>query len=128
MADQQPVVGSIGWTDLTVTEAESVKDFYSAVVGWNVEPVDMDGYQDFTIVAPETGDAVAGVCHARGCNADLPAQWMVYITVADVEASVARCRELGGQVVAGPRGLAGGRFAVIQDPADAVCALYQPPS
>jgi predicted enzyme related to lactoylglutathione lyase len=128
MGADKPVLGSIGWTDLTVVDAESVRDFYAAVVGWNVEPVDLEGYQDFTMIAPDTGDAVAGVCHARGPNADLPAQWLVYITVADVDTSVERCQELGGQVVAGPKGLAGGRFAVIQDPAGAVCALYEPPS
>ena len=37
-------VGSINWTDLTVPEAEKVKDFYSAVVGWKFAPVDMGGY------------------------------------------------------------------------------------
>ena len=42
---------------LTVVDAESVRDFYAAVVGWNVEPVDLEGYQDFTMIAPDTGVA-----------------------------------------------------------------------
>jgi predicted enzyme related to lactoylglutathione lyase len=124
MSDQ--AVGTIGWIDLTVDNAEEVRDFYAAVVGWKIDPVDMGGYQDFTMVTPAAGDAVAGVCHARGSNADMPAQWMVYVTVADVESSAARCRELGGRVVVGPRAMGDARFAVVQDPAGAVCALYQP--
>ena len=71
--------------------------------------------------------AVAGVCHARGSNAGLSPQWLVYITVADLDASLARCRELGGEVLAGPKGKPGSqRYAVIRDPAGAVAALYEP--
>jgi predicted enzyme related to lactoylglutathione lyase len=63
----------------------------------------------------------------RGENTGLPAQWLIYITVADVEASAAKCVELGGKVLAGPRDLGGqGRFCVIQDPAGAVVALFSP--
>ena len=70
---------------------------------------------------------MTGICHARGCNADLPAQWLIYIHVADVEASLTECSRRGGIVVAGPKDLGGGRFAVIRDPAGAVAALYQAP-
>ena len=73
-----------------------------------------------------SGEAVAGVCHARGENADLPPGWLIYITVADVDDSIAACRENGGKVLLEPRGLAGGRFCVIQDPGGATAALYQP--
>jgi len=67
-------VGSIGWTDLTVTDAEAIRKFYSAVVGWKADPVDMGGYNDFNMTPPASGEAVAGVCHARGGNTDLPTQ------------------------------------------------------
>ena len=77
------------------------------------------------MVEPETGEAMAGVCHARGSNADLPPQWLIYIVVMDVERSARRCSELGGEVMAGPRPLGNGRFCVIRDPAGAVCALYE---
>ena len=59
-------------------------------------------------------------------NADLPAQWLMYIVVEDAEAAAAKCRELGGEVVVGVRALGEGRFCVIRDPAGAVCALYEP--
>ena len=48
----------------------------------------------------------------------------MYINVADVDASAARCVKLGGSVVDGPRTMGGGRFAVVRDPAGAVCALW----
>jgi len=70
---------------------------------------------------------VAGVCWKRGVNADLPSQWLVYLTVSDLERSLAACRKQGGEVVPGPRALAGGRVAVVRDPAGAVSALFEPP-
>lgn len=121
----QPI-GSIGWIDLTVANAEHVRDFYRSVVGWETSPVDMGGYHDFCMNQPADGKSVTGICHARGSNAELPAQWLIYITVADLEQSLARCLEGGGKVLAGPKNYAGqGRYAVIQDPAGAIAALYQ---
>lgn len=118
--------GTIAWHDLTVDDATEARDFYEAVVGWRPEPVDLDGYEDFNMRLPSRQQAVAGVCHARGSNADLPPQWLLYVVVASLDESLERCRELGGEVLAGPRGLGGSRYAVIRDPAGAACALYEP--
>ena len=120
-----PRPGTITWQDLTVPDAEALRDFYASVVGWKAQPVRMGDYADFNMTAD--GQSVAGMCHARGLNADLPAQWLIYITVEDLEHSIEECQRLGGSVIAPPRGLSGGRFCVIRDPAGAVCALYQPP-
>ena len=126
MSDRDgPKPGSVVWSDLTVADAEGIRDFYQAVVGWDVETVDMDGYEDYSMVVPATGAQVVGVCHARGINADLPPQWLAYVIVADLDASIARCVELGGEVAVAPRGLGGGRFCVIRDPAGAVMALFE---
>ena len=80
------------------------------------------------IPASANGDAnqcVAGICHARGGNADFPPHWIVYFNVDDIDASVAHVTEGGGQVLVGPKSMGGGRYCVIQDPAGAVCALWQ---
>ena len=123
---RKPEIGSIAWTDLTIENAEAVRDFYSDVVGWKPSPVRMGDYSDFNMNAPGSGNAVAGICHARGSNADLPAQWMMYIIVADIENSTTRCEELGGKLVTPIKNMGGqGRYCVIQDPAGAVAALYE---
>jgi predicted enzyme related to lactoylglutathione lyase len=122
-----PGVGEISWVDLTVADAPGIRDFYSAVTGWSASEVPMGAYSDFCMNAPATGASVAGVCHARGGNANLPPQWLIYIVVADLDASLAACRARGGAVIDGPRSM--GReasYAVIRDPAGAVAALYQP--
>jgi predicted enzyme related to lactoylglutathione lyase len=125
MSDDEIKVGMVGWRDLTVGDAEGIRDFYKSVVGWGSSDVDMGEYADFSMTVPDTEEAVAGVCHAKGANADMPPQWLIYIVVADVEVSVARCNELGGEVLVPPKSMGSGLFCVIRDPAGAVCALYQ---
>lgn len=119
-------VGKIGWIDISVDDAPGLRDFYKAVVGWQTEDVSMGDYSDYSMAMPETGDAVTGICHARGSNADLKGGWLIYIIVDDVHASVAACEANGGKVTVAPRGLAGGHFCVIEDPSGATAALYQP--
>ena len=117
--------GQIGWIDLTVPDAPTVRDFYRAVVGWEYQEVDMEGYKDFAMTNLE-GATVTGICHARGVNEGLPAQWLVYITVMDLQFSVDEVIANGGEVLRAPTDMGAGQFAVIRDPAGAVCALYQP--
>jgi predicted enzyme related to lactoylglutathione lyase len=118
--------GQIGWVDLTVPDAAAVRDFYQAVTGWTTSPVDMGGYQDFCMHPPGEPQAVAGICHARGNNAAVPPVWLMYITVDDIDGSIRRCHELGGKLLRPPVGAGPtARFCVIQDPAGAICALYE---
>jgi len=76
-------------------------------------------------VAPD-GVPAAGVCFARGANARLPPQWLIYVTVENLDASLEACLGRGGVVVDGPRGMGEQRFAVIRDPAGAHMGLIGP--
>jgi len=116
-------LGAIEWCDLTVENAENVKDFYCSVVGWESSSASMGEYDDFNINLPSTGDTIAGVCHARGINSNLPAQWLMYVRVKDVSVSAIKCKELGGVVLNGPRKMGSEQFCVIQDPEGAILAL-----
>lgn len=118
-------IGVIGWRDLTVENAEEVRHFYTQVVGWETAPHDMGDYNDYDVRIPATGETAAGICHARGSNANVPPQWLLYVMVESVAASAAKCLELGGAVVDGPRTMGGIPFCVIQDPAGAVIALME---
>jgi uncharacterized protein len=120
---QEPTLGTIIWRDLTVGNAQAVCSFYQQVVGWNPTPHSMGDYEDYVMHPPGSQESVAGVCHARGVNANIPPQWLMYVRVADVDSSARRCAELGGRVLDGPRNMGKLRFCVIQDPAGAVMAI-----
>lgn len=120
-------VGRIAWLDLTVPDASEIRDFYRQVVGWSARDVQMeDGgerYADYNMLC-EDGSAAAGVCHARGANADLPPVWMIYLPVGDLAESLRRVREEGGDVVKAVHGEDDEyMYAVIRDPVGAHLAL-----
>ena len=119
-------LGKVEWFDLTVDDAESVKSFYEQVVGWTTNPFDMGGYDDYCLVSKDQS-TVAGICHARGPNANLPAQWILYIYVDRLDESLRLCLELGGKQLSEIRHMSGqGKYCIISDPAGAVCALFEP--
>ncbi len=121
-------IGQIGWVDLTVPDADALRDFYREVVGWNVAPVDMGGYQDYCMNPPDDNQPAAGICHARGSNAGIPPVWLIYITVADLDRSIRQCLERGGKLRRAAASMGDmGRFCVIEDPAGAVAALFEAP-
>lgn len=127
MASPPTAPGTIGWIDLTVPDASAIRDFYTAVVGWKSTSFDMGGHQDYCM-HPEGQEApVAGICHALGTNAKLPPAWLIYVNVANIEASLKSAIERGGTILDGPRQMGGmGKFAAIRDPAGAALALFEP--
>ncbi len=118
-------LGAVGWLDMTVERAGEAREFYEAVVGWTSSDVDMGTYCDFAMHSPASGQAVAGICHARGVNEQLPrGVWLPYVAVEDVDRSARRCRELGGTVVVEPTEVPGqGRYCVLRDPFGALIAV-----
>lgn len=118
-------IGTLAWFDLTVDNAVQVRDFYTEIVGWKPESVDMGEYQDYSMLQPDNEECVSGICHKRGANANMPAQWLMYFYVADLDASLDKAKQQGGQQLTEIRFFGDSRYAVIQDPAGAVCALYQ---
>ena len=122
MSNPNSQIGAIVWHDLTVPDAESLRRFYCEVVGWQSRPHAMGDYDDFELLQPD-GACIAGVCHARGVNAGVPPQWLMYVQVADLDESICRCNAGAGTVLDGPRLMGAQRVCVIRDPAGAVLAL-----
>jgi predicted enzyme related to lactoylglutathione lyase len=124
VTDEKPSnIGKVEWMDLTVPDAGQLQKFYTSVVGWSSNDVDMGSYSDFNLNLPGTEDTIAGVCHSRSNNDNIPSQWLIYVRVESVADSAERCKKMGGEVLDGPRRMGGSNFCVIKDPAGAVMAL-----
>ncbi len=52
-------------------------------------------------------------------------QWLAYFTVASTEDAMAKARELGGEVLAGPLDIGAGRISFLRDPQGAAFAIYE---
>lgn len=110
----------VAWVDLTVEDATTSRDFWAKVVGFDAaEPVDMGGWSDFNLTADNR--PVAGICHRRGINANLPPVWLVYFAVDDLGTALAEVEANGGRVLE----QRGAKMAVVAGPSGAVAALYQ---
>lgn len=118
-------IGTMAWLDLSVGNAEQVKSFYEDVIGWKTENIAMGDYDDYAMLEPSNNEAVAGVCHAQGVNKDLPPAWLPYFLVADIEASITAVQANGGVLITEIKSMGSDKYAVIKDPAGAVCAIYQ---
>lgn len=116
-------IGEIVWRDISVENAQELSSFYESVVGWKAKPVSMGDYQDYNMQTA-SGEVIAGVCHAKGVNQNLPSQWMMYVEVADIEASVNAVKELGGRVLQGPNHYQDQDYYVIEDIAGAVMTIF----
>ena len=73
------------------------------------------------------GDAMrAGVMHSP--MADTPPMWVPYVAVADCDATAAKARTLGAQLIVPPTDIPNvGRFATIID-AQGACIAFMKPS
>jgi predicted enzyme related to lactoylglutathione lyase len=126
-ADASARVGCISWLDLTVSDASATRDFYRQVVDWSVQDVQMEDagerYADYNMLGAD-GKPAAGVCHARGVNLGLPPVWMIYLPVGDLDESLRRVQQEGGQIIKAIRGTDGEyAYAVVQDPVGVCLAL-----
>lgn len=119
--------GKIMWADLTTKHAEQLCDFYKQVAGWEDEELamrDENGeYADY-VMSTEENQTVAGICHARGVNANVPPQWIMYIAVEDIEKSMENCEKMGGKIIHKSLKKDGTyNYVLVQDPTGAVFGI-----
>lgn len=113
---KKPKNGAIAWHDLTARNAEKLRDFYKTVVGWQFSGIDMGGYEDYVMMTSKPKDGVAGVCHKRGPNKDVPKGWMMYIQVKNFSQSLSSCKKKGGRQLGKTRSMGKMKFAYLKDP------------
>jgi hypothetical protein len=108
------------WNELTTRDADAAQAFYTAVVGSSFAPMDDAGDEAYRLMS--VGErVVAGVQPMIGdIWGDLPSHWMTYFAVDDVDATVGRVVELGGEVRVPGEDNPMGRFSVVADPVGAV--------
>ena len=114
--------GSLTMNQLNTNDPQAAQTFYGALFGWTFAQV-ASGEQTFWSI--HNGDRLNGGMMPTPQGWEIPSHWLAYFTVADIDASVAQIRELGGGVTIGPVPIPAGRFAVATDPQGAVFAIFE---
>jgi predicted enzyme related to lactoylglutathione lyase len=107
------------WNELHTGDREAAKAFYGAVFGWRAQDEEM-GESTYTVF--HVGERPIG---GAGGEAEQP-YWLVWFSVADADAAVAKAQELGGTAQWGPEDVPTvGRLAILRDPQGAVFGVLQ---
>ncbi len=123
MSDEVSKHGQFCWNELMTRDVEKAGKFYSELIGWNPTDSGMPG-MNYTIFKIGGKQAAGLMAMPPEVPKEVPAHWMAYITVDDVDTLAEKAKQLGGQVIHGPQSIPGlGKFAIIQDPTGAVVSL-----
>jgi predicted enzyme related to lactoylglutathione lyase len=115
--------GAFSWSELMTSDTQGATEFYGSLFGWKVDTMDM-GTGPYHVV--KIGDTAVGGIMGKppGAPASMPSMWGCYVTVDDVDKTLAKVRSLGGKVLMEPTEVKGvGRMAVIQDPQGAALSV-----
>ena len=118
--------GAPSWWELHTRDYDHSLEFYRSVFGWQTQTEsDAPEFRYTTLVSD--GEQQAGVMDASSfLPAGVPAQWSVYFGTDDVDASLSRAFELGGQIVVPGEDTPYGRLAQATDPTGALFKLQGP--
>lgn len=119
------VPGTLCWADLSTPDPATAKSFYEAAFGWEVTvgANDPSGY----LHIKNGEDFIGGIPPVGYYDPNVPPHWLIYFYVADVDATAAQSKELGGTVLMEPMTMEGvGRSAILADPQGAAFAIFTP--
>lgn len=119
--------GSFIWYELMTTDPLGAKDFYDAVVGWNIAaPHDDIGYR---MIQRSDGGSAGGVLpltHEMQQHGARSA-WHGYLNVADINEAVRAIEAAGGRILMGPQEIDQvGPIAMVSDPQGAALYVMSP--
>ncbi len=116
------LVGKPVWVDLSSSDPEASRRFYSKLFGWQIDVNPDPQYGGYAMA--KLGGDVAGI--GPKMMPEAPTAWAIYIGTDDVEELARKVQAAGGSVVAGPMDVGDqGRMAVFQDPIGAFIAAWQ---
>jgi predicted enzyme related to lactoylglutathione lyase len=114
--------GAFSWSELMTTDVETAKGFYTQLFGWSAREMAMPNGNYTTVQVGEA--SVGGIMKTPAEAEGMPPAWGVYVTVDNVDETLARAAKLGGAVIMPPMDVPGvGRMAVVRDPQGATFSV-----
>lgn len=123
---------NIGHFMIPADNVGRAKDFYSALLGWKIEPtktpldpanLEALQYHDITTGKPEAGTLNGGGLYKRHMNEPI----LNFVLVEDIDTVLTKVEKLGGKITLPKTGIKGvGLNAMILDSEGNVIGLLQP--
>jgi predicted enzyme related to lactoylglutathione lyase len=113
--------GAFSWNELGSPDMDGSAKFYGDLFGWTTSPME-DSPTPYLVIQTADGHSNGGI--RPPMPPDAPPFWLVYFATDDIDGSVAKVSELGGNVLAPTTDIGIAKIAVAQDPQGAVFALY----
>jgi predicted enzyme related to lactoylglutathione lyase len=115
--------GTFSWADLSTTDTDGAKVFYTSLFGWEPEDNPIPDGGVYTMLN-KGGKPVAAL--SATMSADQPSAWNSYVTVESADDAAASAQQHGGVVAMEAFDVMDvGRMAVLQDPTGAFLAVWQ---
>jgi uncharacterized protein len=120
--------GTFCWVELATSDGDAAKSFYTQLFGWDYVDNPIGPGMVYTMLKLNGQDVGALYKLMPDQEAQgVPPNWLSYISVANADESAEKAKAAGGTLLKEPFDVMNhGRMAVIQDPAGAVFALWQP--
>ena len=118
-------MGEVSWHELVTTDPVAALSFYHALVGWEQTGEHDMGHMGTYHMFGRNGITLGGI-YKKPADMPAPPHWVFYIRVPDINASTAKAKANGAQVLHGPAEVPGGDWIVLcMDPQGAVFAMHQ---
>lgn len=112
--------GVPSWVDLTTSDFDTAKSFYSTLFGWDCRDQESDAGP--YALAFQKDEPVAGIYQSQGDTS----MWNTYIAVDDVDATAKVIADADGRILMEPSEVGeAGRMAMAADPTGAVFGLWE---
>jgi uncharacterized protein len=113
------------WHELATKDFRAAFGFYQALFGWEkIEEHDMGPALGIYFIYGAGGKAMGGMFNVG--TMPIPPNWLVYVSVPDINQAVAAAKDAGGTVMMGPHQVPDGDWiAQCKDPQGAAFAFHQ---
>ncbi|MEU9286067.1 VOC family protein [Streptomyces sp. NPDC048275] len=112
--------GALGWVELMTRAPDRATEFYTTVFGWSLSA--SEDYPQWGIAGADFGGMVTMGEHFPH---EVPAHWLPYFAVEDVDDTAAATVGAGGSMLMEPTSVPEGpRIAVLRDPQGALFGIY----
>lgn len=110
------------WNEILTPDPKKAKEFYTSLFGWTAK--ESPGYTEWHLGE----QAIGGMLDTSGpeFGGQVPPVWLPYVSVKEIEETLAKAKELGATVKMGPETIDHvGTFALLSDPQGAVFYVIQ---